>query len=174
MDIPAPALEPPPLPPWWPSQPMKMAAPDTGPYTYGTHQIWHVALDLAIKLYEIAGAPPHTNFDPGSDFNDADVVVANAMRFAALITNRPAPDVQLAHDADPMPVFVLKGKDALALATITFYREECASHGLVHQAHEVELAWREMIAWQQRHPERVKLPDHAPLCWCGKVGRDHD
>lgn len=160
MDIPAPALEPPPLPPWWPSQPMKMAGTEAG--AYSTHQIWHVALDLAIKLYEASGAPPHV-----------DAVVENAMRFAALITNRPAPDVQPTHDADPMPVFVLKGKDALALATITFYREECASHGLVHQAHEVELAWREMSKWQQRHPERVKLPDHAPFCWC-KVGRDHD
>jgi hypothetical protein len=61
---------------------------------------------------------------------------------------------------DPMPVFVLKGKDALAPFVIADYRRECERHGLTEQATQVLLALREMNAWQARHPELVKLPDH--------------
>lgn len=61
---------------------------------------------------------------------------------------------------DPMPVFVLKGKDALAPGVVDYYRRECVRHGLAEQAEQVELAFREMAAWQQRNPDKVKLPDH--------------
>ena len=62
--------------------------------------------------------------------------------------------------ADPMPVFPLKGKDALAPGTVDYYRRECNRHGLHEQAAQVELAFREMAAWQRRNPDLVKLPDH--------------
>lgn len=65
------------------------------------------------------------------------------------------------NNADPMPVFVLKGKDALAPGIVDAYRRECRRHGLFAQAAEVELAFAEMADWQSRHPELVKLPDHA-------------
>ena len=63
-------------------------------------------------------------------------------------------------EEDPMPVFVLKAKDVLAPGTVNAYRLECLRHGLDEQAAEVEKAFREMAAWQQRHPEELKLPDH--------------
>lgn len=61
---------------------------------------------------------------------------------------------------DPMPVFVLKGKDALTPYVIEAYRERCVDEELYDQAHEVALALAEVEAWQRRHPELVKLPDH--------------
>jgi hypothetical protein len=62
--------------------------------------------------------------------------------------------------SDPMPVFVLKGKDALAPGTIAYYRRECDRHDLGAQATEVGAAFDEMAAWQQRNWTLVKLPDH--------------
>jgi hypothetical protein len=59
-----------------------------------------------------------------------------------------------------MPVFVLKGKDALALATIAAYRQECFDSRLFEQAQQVNLAYREMASWQNRHRDLIKLPDH--------------
>lgn len=62
---------------------------------------------------------------------------------------------------DPMPVFVLKGKDALAPGTIAYYGRECGKHhGLHEQAEQVELAYQEMAGWQRRNPDLVALPDH--------------
>lgn len=61
---------------------------------------------------------------------------------------------------DPMPVFVLKGKDALAPGIIDAYRRECIRHGLDDQAEQVASAFREMADWQARNWTLVKLPDH--------------
>lgn len=63
-------------------------------------------------------------------------------------------------DPDPMPVFVLKGKDALAPFLVLTYQRECYRYGLEEQARQVQLAYEEMAAWQRRNPDRVKLPDH--------------
>lgn len=71
---------------------------------------------------------------------------------------------------DPMPVFVLKGKDALAPGVVDYYRRECHRHGLIDQAKQVGLAFEEMAAWQRDNPERVKLPAHNHV----PVGQDAD
>ena len=62
---------------------------------------------------------------------------------------------------DPMPVFVIKGKDALAVAAINAYQRLCERRELHWQADEVGKAAREIELWQERHPDLVKLPDHA-------------
>jgi len=61
---------------------------------------------------------------------------------------------------DPMPVFPLRAKDRLALATIEFYRAECEAHGLTEQAREVDAAIDEWVAWQARNLDQMKMPDH--------------
>lgn len=71
----------------------------------------------------------------------------------------PAPD-------DPMPVFVVKGKDRLAPSAVDAYFTLCLAQGLGTQAAEVADAAREIREWQSRHPELVKIPDHkhVPAC----------
>ena len=63
-------------------------------------------------------------------------------------------------DHDPMPVFVLKGKDLLAPDAIAAYQNACAARGLDEQARQVWLALGEIAGWQSRNPGLVKLPDH--------------
>jgi hypothetical protein len=63
-------------------------------------------------------------------------------------------------DPDPMPVFVIKGKDRLASEAVAAYSKLCLDDGLDEQWAEVEVALAEIIVWQQRHPELVKTPDH--------------
>lgn len=62
---------------------------------------------------------------------------------------------------DPMPVFVIKGKDLLALDAIAMYRQLCLTNGLTRQVAEVDRAWAEMAGWQVRHPDEVWMPDHV-------------
>lgn len=65
------------------------------------------------------------------------------------------------HDVDdPMPVFVIKGKDKLALAAIRAYRALCEEHGLTEQAQEVGKAHREMRGWQRRNAASMQIPNH--------------
>lgn len=61
---------------------------------------------------------------------------------------------------DPMPVFVLKAKDRLAVDTIEQYARYCYEEGLHHQRDQVSRALAEIVAWRSRHRDRVKLPDH--------------
>lgn len=61
---------------------------------------------------------------------------------------------------DPMPFFVIKAKDRLALDAVRAYRNLCAAAGLDDQAFEVDEAINEIRAWQRRHPDEVRLPDH--------------
>jgi hypothetical protein len=63
-------------------------------------------------------------------------------------------------DEDPMPVFVIKGKDRLALAAVHSYFLLCLGRGLTSQAAEVSAAEREILEWQGRHRDQVKSPDH--------------
>ena len=63
-------------------------------------------------------------------------------------------------EGDPMPVFVIKGKDVLAPDAIAAYQNACAARGLNEQARQVWLALGEVAGWQSRHPDLVKLPDH--------------
>lgn len=61
---------------------------------------------------------------------------------------------------DPMPVFVIKAKDRLAPEAVTAYGDLCAAEGLVSQLSQVDAALAEIRAWQRRHPDLVKMPDH--------------
>lgn len=63
-------------------------------------------------------------------------------------------------DPDPMPVFVIKGKDRLAADAVVAYYELCVAHGLSDQAGHVADAAREIRDWQARHPDLVETPDH--------------
>lgn len=61
---------------------------------------------------------------------------------------------------DPMPVFVIQGKDRLAPQTIAQYARSCEAAGLTEQAREVRKALLEITEWQHRNHDRVKYPDH--------------
>ncbi len=63
-------------------------------------------------------------------------------------------------DDDPMPVFVIKGKDQLAPHAVSAYVELCERAGLPDQAREARYATGEIQNWQFRNRDRVKLPDH--------------
>lgn len=62
---------------------------------------------------------------------------------------------------DVMPVFPLLAKDELAADVINYYKMCCESAGYLNQAAEVEKALAEVKAWQARHPEQIKRPDHT-------------
>lgn len=62
--------------------------------------------------------------------------------------------------SDPMPVFVIRAKDALAVPVLRTYIQECQEHGLAEQAMAVHAAVDEIRAWQQRNIDLTKLPDH--------------
>jgi hypothetical protein len=61
---------------------------------------------------------------------------------------------------DPMPVFVIKAKDRIAVSAVAWYRRLCEHEGLDEQAAQVRLAEEEMRAWRERNPGAVKVPDH--------------
>ncbi|HEX8108515.1 MAG TPA: hypothetical protein VF516_12365 [Kofleriaceae bacterium] len=61
---------------------------------------------------------------------------------------------------DVMPEFPLLAKDELAVDVIKYYRMCCESAGYLNQAAEVEKAIAEFNGWRERHPDKVKRPDH--------------
>lgn len=73
---------------------------------------------------------------------------------------KPRRTEQAVTTTDPMPVFTIKAKDRLALATVEAYRAICENAGLTEQASEVAKAWLEIRDWQRRNPERMQFPDH--------------
>jgi hypothetical protein len=103
-----------------------------------------------------------TRFDHGDAPYDPDVLglirAAEAMR-AKLY----GPD-----GGDPMPVFVIQGKDQLAQEAIAAYGDLCVAADLPDQASEVEAALAEVNDWQRRHPDLVKLPDHEHVPVTGR------
>jgi len=64
---------------------------------------------------------------------------------------------------DPMPVFVIKAKDALAPEAVAAYLALCRGYGLGDQAVEVEKALTEIEGWQARNEDLLKLPDHKHI-----------
>lgn len=64
---------------------------------------------------------------------------------------------------DPMPEFIIKAKDRLAIPTIIAYKNFCRDHNLWDQAHEVTKAHEEFFEWQYRNPDKVKMPDHEHI-----------
>lgn len=77
-------------------------------------------------------------------------------------------------EPDPMPVFVIKGKDKLAPRAVDAYAQLCDTLGLDEQRREVELAAEEIRGWQQRHRDLVKLPDHPHVPAAGPVERESE
>lgn len=83
----------------------------------------------------------------------------NVDQAAAAITAGDAIDARLS-DPDPEEVFVLWARDLLAVAAINAYRAACAHAGLDDQRFEVSKALVALVSWQQRHPNRLRMPDH--------------
>jgi hypothetical protein len=83
---------------------------------------------------------------------------AHALRL--LVTHAERVIRRLSPDEDPMPVFVIKGKDRLAPDAIGTYAQLCLDNEMIDQWAEVEHAKAEIVVWQERHPELVKTPDH--------------
>lgn len=81
-------------------------------------------------------------------------------------------------EQDPMPVFVIKAKDNLALEAIWHYREKCLAAGLTDQALQVRKAYREVLEWRKRHSDHCQMPDHphvpasSPGLASGEEGED--
>jgi hypothetical protein len=65
--------------------------------------------------------------------------------------------------SDPMPVFIIKAKDALAAEAVAYYQQLCREHGLRSQAAEVEKAIVEMAEWRIRNRHLVRMPDHPHI-----------
>ncbi len=111
--------------------------------TYDTPAAVDDALSAAKARYDHAEAP----YDPD---------VLGLIRAAEAMRENlygPAGD-------DPMPVVVIKGKDRLAPGAVAAYGDLCAAEHLVHQSGQVDAALAEIRAWQRRHPDLVKTPDH--------------
>jgi hypothetical protein len=109
-------------------------------------------IELA-KQWVLANTPVHPkDFDPTADPEYARaleiMIFANGGRYV---------------DPDPMPVFVIKGKDRLAPEAVAAYGDLCACADLLDQASEVEAALAEINDWQRRHPDMVETPDHQHI-----------
>lgn len=57
------------------------------------------------------------------------------------------------------PLFVIRGRDALAVPAIEAYMEECARHGLSAMRSQVLAHRGRFITWQHGHTPLTKLPD---------------
>lgn len=58
------------------------------------------------------------------------------------------------------PLFIFRGRDALALGAIKAYRETCADAGRPPWHLEmIDRNYEFIAAWQAEHPDRVRLPD---------------
>jgi hypothetical protein len=73
---------------------------------------------------------------------------------------QPAQTPTVQAPLDPMPVFVIKGKDRLAPDAVAAYSDLCLAGELDEQWAEVQAALAEIICWQRRHPGLVETPDH--------------
>lgn len=68
--------------------------------------------------------------------------------------------ITAAHDAEPL--FVIRGRDALAFPALQFYRELCEGHGLGGMARQVAHHAERFQGWQAGYAELTKLPDPYP------------
>jgi hypothetical protein len=61
---------------------------------------------------------------------------------------------------DDEPVFILLGRDKLALQTVAFYRDTAIQNGVNRdKIDRVIQHIRNMIEFRDEHSERIKLPD---------------
>lgn len=79
---------------------------------------------------------------------------------ADLVNVVPEAGTRVPIEPDPMPVFTILAKDALAVDAVKAYWDLCKARGLDWQAGQVEQALGEIIEWRRRNPQRIKLPDH--------------
>lgn len=75
--------------------------------------------------------------------------------------------------ADPVPVFVIKASDRLALRAIYAYQNLCFQYGLSGQAAEVEKALEEMRLWRADHLDQIKMPSHVHVPVAIPIMEDH-
>lgn len=66
-------------------------------------------------------------------------------------------------ESAPMPVFVIKARDDLAVATIEVYAGLCTAAGLDDQREQVDRALDEIRAWRAANPDECRLPDHTHM-----------
>lgn len=57
------------------------------------------------------------------------------------------------------PFFLLRGKDATAPDAVIQYAEHARRKGRIDLATSADEVARSMVAWQQAHSDKVKLPD---------------
>lgn len=69
-------------------------------------------------------------------------------------------DTPTESNTDPEPVFTIRARDLLAYDVVYFYGLQCRWKSLHHQAEQVRRALDEIAAWQRRHPDLIKAPDH--------------
>lgn len=60
------------------------------------------------------------------------------------------------------PLFVIRGRDALAFNALTDYAESCSRHGLYDMAEQVYEHARRFAEWQAKHAKMTRLPDPFP------------
>lgn len=61
---------------------------------------------------------------------------------------------------DDEPVFILRGRDVVSVATVRVYAQKCAQHGSPKEhVLSVNEAADAMVVWQKANPDLVKLPD---------------
>lgn len=92
--------------------------------------------------------------------NDLGYCIGVASNWQWKFSGANEPVVQLVA-TDPMPVFVIKAKDALALKGVLAYLSLCEAEGMVEQTRQVQLALDEMEQWQFDHADQIHLPDHT-------------
>lgn len=71
-------------------------------------------------------------------------------------------DEKILKDAekDNIPVFVFTAKDSLSIEALREYSEVCSLLGCERKHIEgIYERIKEFIAWQDNHPDKVKLPD---------------
>ncbi len=110
-------------------------------------------MDLAEIDKDIAGAVER--WDENRQNPDYHRLVHVARQLRAYIASIHGPDTD-----DPMPVFVLKAQDRLAIKAVNAYQDACETAGRLDQARQVMRAADEIVAWQERHQDLVKFPDH--------------
>lgn len=60
------------------------------------------------------------------------------------------------------PLFVIRGRDALAIPVLAAYEDECARHGLYDMSSQVAKHAERFREWQRGWSELTKLPDPHP------------
>lgn len=60
------------------------------------------------------------------------------------------------------PIFVIRGRDALAIPVLQAYVDECDNHKLFGQAGRAAEHLRRFIEWQMDNAKKTHLPDPLP------------